>query len=181
MAQLPIRARLVVLSGALLLFLVGTCVYLNQKLAENAAGMDKAANLIDLIEEADDAQIAFGEMRYWLTNLAVSMLTLSERNAAAAKQQMERHLDALAQHQPQAVAEIRAELAQYERLAHQAVDEYTNERRVIGNSLLAQASLHSVVADRLLSAIADRLTGEAIAARERVVREARGRPASRAS
>jgi signal transduction histidine kinase/HAMP domain-containing protein len=174
MAQLPIRARLVVLSGALLLFLVGTCVYLNQKLAENAAGMDKAANLIDLIEEADDAQIAFGEMRYWLTNLAVSMLTLSERNAAAAKQQMERHLDALAQHQPQAVAEIRAELAQYERLAHQAVDEYTNERRVIGNSLLAQASLHSVVADRLLSAIADRLTGEAIAARERVVREARG-------
>jgi signal transduction histidine kinase/HAMP domain-containing protein len=173
MAQLPIRTRLILLSGALLLFLLATNFYLNRKLAENAAGMDKAANLIDLIEEADGAQIAFGEMRYWLTDLAVSMLTLSERNAAAARQQMERHLDALAQRQPRAVAEIRAELAQYTQFAHRAVDEYTNERRVIGNSLLAQASLHSVAADRLLAAIANRLTHEAIAAREQVVREAR--------
>jgi signal transduction histidine kinase/HAMP domain-containing protein len=173
MAQLPIRTRLILLSGALLLFLLATCFYLNQKLAENAAGMDKAASLIGSIEEADDAQIAFGEMRYWLTDLAVSMLTLSERNAAAARQQMERHLDALAQHQAQAVAEIRAELVQYERLARRAVDEYTNDRRVIGNSLLAQASLHSVAADQLLSAIANRLTLEAIAARQQVVSKAR--------
>jgi signal transduction histidine kinase/HAMP domain-containing protein len=173
MRQLPIRTRLILLSGALLLFLLATCIYLNQKLAENAAGMDKAASLIDLIEEADSAQIAFGEMRYWLTDLAVSLLTLSERNAAAARLQTERHLDALARHQPQAVAEIRAELAQYERLARQAVDEYTNDRRVIGNSLLAQASQHSVVVDRLLTAIVQQMTHEAIAAREQVVLDAK--------
>ena len=173
MAQLPIRTRLILLSGALLIFLLATCVYLNQKLAENAAGMNRAANLIDLIEEADDAQIAFGEMRYWLTDLAVGMLTLSERNAAAARQQMERHLDALALREPQAVTQIRAELAQYEKFARRAVDEYTNDRRVIGNSLLAQASLHSVAADQLLTAIANRLTHEALAAREQVVRQAR--------
>ncbi|HXC89325.1 MAG TPA: ATP-binding protein [Stellaceae bacterium] len=173
MAQLPIRTRLVLLSGALLLFLLGTCAYLNQKLAENAAGMNRAATLIDLIEEADDAQIAFGEMRYWLTDLAVSMLTLSERNATAARQQMQRHLDVLAQHQPRAVAEIRVELQRYEQLARRAVDEYTNDRRVIGNSLLAQASLHSVAADQLLAAITNRMTDEAIAAREQAVREAK--------
>ena len=181
MAHLPIRARLILLSGALLLFLLATCIYLNQKLAENAAGMDKAANLIDLIEEADGAQIAFGEMRYWLTDLAVSLLTLSERNASAARQQTERHLGALARHHPQAVAEIRAELAQYEQLARQAVDEYTNDRRVIGNSLLAQASRHSVVVDQLLTAIAKRMTGEAIAAREQVVDDAEAAPGYRAS
>jgi signal transduction histidine kinase/HAMP domain-containing protein len=173
MAQLPIRTRLILLSGALLIFLLATCVYLNQKLAENAAGMNRAANLIDLIEEADDAQIAFGEMRYWLTDLAVGMLTLSERNAAAARQQMERHLDALALREPQAVTQIRAELAQYEKFARRAVDEYTNDRRVIGNSQLAQASLHSVAADQLLTEIANRLTREALAAREQVVRQAR--------
>ena len=173
MAQLPIRTRLILLSSALLLFLLATNFYLNRKLAENAAGMDEASNLLGLIEEANEAQIAFGEMRYWLTDLAVSMLTLSERNAAAARGQMEQHLDALAQRQPLAVARIRAELTQYEKLAHQAVDEYTNDRRVAGNSLLAHASLHSVAADELLAAIANRLTGEASSARERIVREAR--------
>jgi len=172
MTHLPIRARLILLSGALLLFLLATCVYLNQKLAENAAGMDKAANLIDLIEEADGAQIAFGEMRYWLTDLSLSMLTLSERNASAARQRMGRHLDALARREPRAVAEIRAELAQYEQLARRAVDEYTDDRRVIANSLLAQASQHSVAADQLLTAIAKQMTREAIAAREQVVRDA---------
>src|SRR5271155_4443890 len=172
MTHLPIRARLILLSGALLLFLLATCVYLNQKLAENAAGMDKAANLIDLIEEADGAQIAFGEMRYWLTDLSLSMLTLSERNASAARQRMGRHLDALARREPRAVAEIRAELAQYEQLARRAVDEYTAARRVIANSLLAQASQHSVAADQLLTAIAKQMTREAIAAREQVVRDA---------
>jgi signal transduction histidine kinase/HAMP domain-containing protein len=173
MAQLSIRTRLILLSGALLLFLLASNFYLNHKLADNAAGMIRAGNRLDVIEEADDAQIAFGEMRYWLTNLAVSMLALSERNAATARQQMESHLDGLALHRPRAVAQIRTELDQYQRLARKAVDEYTNDRRVIGNSLLAQASLHSVAADRLLTNIVAQLTQEAFAAREQAVREAR--------
>jgi signal transduction histidine kinase/HAMP domain-containing protein len=172
MARLSIRTRLILLSGALLLFLLAANFYLNQKLAANAAGMVRAGDLLDVIEQANGAQIAFGEMRYWLTDLAVSMLSLSERNAAAARQQMEKHLDALARHRPQAVAQIRAELAEYEQFAHQAVDEYTDDRRVIGNSLLAQASLHSVAADKLLAAIVAELTREAFAARELAVREA---------
>src|SRR5439155_3726389 len=60
----------------------------------------------------------------------------------------------------------------YEALAAKAVDEYTNDRRVVGNSLLAQARQHSLTVDRLLAAIVAELTGEAIAARERVVADA---------
>lgn len=173
MARLSIRTRLIILSGALLFFLLLSNFYLNQKLNDVAAGTVRAADLLGVIEEANSAQIAFGEMRYWMTDLAVSMLTLSERNAAAARQQMERHLDALARQRPRAVAAIRAELAQYEELAREAVDEYTNDRRVVGNSLLAQASQHSVVADQLLAAIVAQLTHEALAAREKAVNEAR--------
>ena len=173
MAKLSIRTRLIILSGALLFFLLVSNFYLNQKLNEVAAGMVKTADLLGEIEEANGAQIAFGEMRYWLTDLAVSMLTLSERNAAAARQKMEHHLDALARRRPEAVAAIRAELAQYEEVARKAVDEYTNERRVVGNSFLAQASRHSVAADKLLAAIVAQLTHEAAAAREKAVTEAR--------
>src|SRR5271165_3577748 len=87
MARLSIRARLILLSGALLSFLLACNFYLNQKLGENADAMDRAADLLGVIEEANGAQIAFGEMRYWLTDLAVSMLALSQHNAVSARQQ----------------------------------------------------------------------------------------------
>ncbi len=167
--RLTIRGRLIVLSSALLLVLIGTNGYLNRELAENSAEMVKAAQLLEVIEDANSAQIAFGEMRYWMTDLAVSMLMLSQHNATAARVDMERDLDRLGQHRPHAVAVVRAELVQYHRLAERAIDQYTADHRVMGNALLAQASEHSVEVDRLLSAIVAEETRLAIAARERAV------------
>jgi signal transduction histidine kinase len=172
MARLTIRTRLILLASAALLVLIATNLYLTRALDENSAGMVKAAGLLKGIEQADSARIAFGEMRYWMTDLAVSQLTLSERNAAAARARMEEHLGKLAPWNPERIAAVRREVAQYDEFADKAVDEYTNDRRVIGNSLLAQARQHSVVADQLLGSIVTDLTGEALAAREQAVREA---------
>ena len=107
-----------------------------------------------------------------MTDLAVSLLTLSERNAAAARARMEEYLGKLEPWNPQRIAGVRGELDQYEEIAARAVDEYTNDRRVIGNSLLAQARQHSVAVDRLLGAIGADLTAEATVARKQVVSEA---------
>jgi signal transduction histidine kinase/HAMP domain-containing protein len=172
MARLTIRTRLILLTCAGLLVLIATNAYLTKKLAENSAGMVTAADLLKSIEEANSAQIAFGELRYWMTDLAVSQLTMAERNAAAARVRVEKHLDELQSWNPPRIAMVRSELAQYADLAGKAVDEYTDDRRVIGNSLLAQARQHSMVADQLIAAIVQELTGAAIAARQRVVAEA---------
>jgi signal transduction histidine kinase len=172
MAGLTIRTRLILLTTAGLLVIVATNAYLTHALRENSAGMVKAAGLLRGIEQADSAQIAFGEVRYWMTDLAVSQLTLSERNAAAARARMEEHLGKLAPWNPKRIATVRSELDQYEEIAAKAVDEYTNDRRVIGNSLLAQARQHSMAVDQLLSAIVAELTAEATAARQQVVAEA---------
>jgi len=172
MAGLTIRMRLILLTTAGLLVLIATNAYLTRALGENSAGMVKAAGLLAGIEQADSAQIAFGEVRYWMTDLAVSELTLSERNAAAARERMEQHLDKLARWNPQRIAAVRTELAQYDEFAANAVDEYSNDRRVIGNSLLAQARRHSLAADQLLAAIVADLTGEALAARQKAMAEA---------
>ena len=75
MARLTIRTRLILLTSAGLLVLIATNSYLTHKLADNSAGMVTAAELLKSIEEANSAQIAFGEMRYWMTDLAVSQLT----------------------------------------------------------------------------------------------------------
>jgi signal transduction histidine kinase/HAMP domain-containing protein len=172
MARWTIRTRLILLTSAGLAVLIATNCYLTRKLADNSAGMVTAAELLKSIEEANSAQIAFGEMRYWMTDLAVSLLTLPERKAAAARARMEQHLDELSPWNPVRVAAVRSELAQYEDSAEKAVEEYTNDRRVIGNSLLAQARQHSLVADELLASIVSDLTAQAISARERVVAEA---------
>ena len=172
MDRWTIRTRLILLTTAGLVVLVATNSYLTRKLADNSAGMVRAAELLKEIEEANNTQIAFGEMRYWMTDLAVSQLTLSEREAAAARERMEQHLDQLAPWNPERVASVRSELALYEEFAEKAVDEYTGDRRVIGNSLLAQGRQHSLAAGQLLASIVTDLTGQAIAAREKVVAEA---------
>jgi signal transduction histidine kinase/HAMP domain-containing protein len=172
MTRLTIRTRLILLTSAGLLVLVATNLYLTRKLADNSVGMVTTAELLKSIEEANNAQIAFGEMRYWMTDLAVSQLTLSERNAAAARARMEQYLDKLAPWNQKRIEALRSELSQYEEMAGRAVGEYTDDRRIIGNSLLAQARQHSLVVDRLLASIVKELTDEAIAARQRVVAEA---------
>ena len=172
MTRLTIRTRLILLTTAGLLVLIATNVYLTRELADDTAGIIRTAKLLKSIEEANNAQIAFGEMRYWMTDLAVSQLTLAERNAAAARARMEQHLDQLAPWNQERIDAVRSELSQYEELAGKAVDEYTDDRRIIGNSLLAQARRHSLLADQLLASIVKELTEDAIAARRRVVAEA---------
>jgi hypothetical protein len=143
--RLTIRTRLMLLTSAGLFIVVATNLSLTRVLTDNSARIGEAAGLLGVIKHANSARAAFGEERYWMTDLAVSMLTLSERNAAAARARMERDLDRLALRKPQQIATIRGELAQYEEFAAKAVDEYTNDRRVVGNSLLAQARRHSLV------------------------------------
>ena len=72
MARLAIRTRLILLTSAGLIVLIATNSYLTHELGTNSAGMVTAAELLKSIEEANSAQIAFGEMRYWMTDLAVS-------------------------------------------------------------------------------------------------------------
>ena len=84
MSRLTIRAKLILLSGALLCMLIATNLYLTRTLSKNSTAVTKETELSTVIETANGARIAFGEMRYWLTDLAVSLLTSSERDAAAA-------------------------------------------------------------------------------------------------
>jgi signal transduction histidine kinase/CheY-like chemotaxis protein len=169
MARLNIRTRVILLSSALLLVILGTNIYLTRKLANNSAVVAEVADVIGVIESANGARVAFGELRYWLTDLAVSMLTLSERNAAVARSRMEHLLDQVAARKPDRIDAVRTELAQFQKFATDAVEEYTADRRVMGNSLLAQARKHSVVVDELLTSIVTELTQEAAAARDRAV------------
>ena len=51
------------------------------------------------------------------------------------------------------------------------MDQYTNDQRVIGNSLLAQARKHSVKVDELLTSLINELRGDLTAERDRIVND----------
>ena len=169
MSRFTIRAKLILLSGALLCTLIATNLYLTRTLSKNSAAVTKETDLSTVIETANGARIAFGEMRYWLTDLAVSLLTPSERNAALARGRMDGYLDQLALRKPALIAVIRSERDKFETSANDAVDKYTNDQRVLGNSLLAMARNHSVKVDELLTSLINELRTELTAERERIV------------
>jgi signal transduction histidine kinase/CheY-like chemotaxis protein/HAMP domain-containing protein len=169
LSRLTIRARLIALTGMLLCLLVATNFYLMHTLTNNSAAVTTETELSGVIESANAARIAFGEMRYWLTDLAVSQLTISERNAAQARDRMEGFLDQLALRKPQLVAAVRAERDNFQKSADEAVERYTGDQRVIGNSLLAEARNHSVKVDELLTSLINELRTELTTQRAEVI------------
>ncbi|WP_426424896.1 response regulator [Bradyrhizobium genosp. A] len=171
LSRLTIRTRLVTLSGVLLCLLIATNFYLLRTLAHNSAAVTTEGELSTIIDSANGSRIAFGEMRYWMTDLAVSLLTVSERNAASARARMDDSLDQLSRLKPELVAAVRAEREKFESAANQAVDKYTSDQRIIGNSLLAEARNHSIRVDELLNSLIGELRGELSAQREQIINE----------
>ena len=78
---LTIRSRLMFLSLLLVTSLIVTnLVLINQTRLQNRL-IREQANSIDLIVRADSATQTFGDLKYWLTDLALSQLVLSEQKA----------------------------------------------------------------------------------------------------
>jgi signal transduction histidine kinase/CheY-like chemotaxis protein len=167
-----LRVRLLVLSTLLVAILAGTTIYVAAKLAANSRAVAHVTELAKLITLVYEVQIAFGQYRYWVTDLAVSFLNQSEQNANAGLQRLTNKLDEFGRTRPELAAELRKELAQFELYAARAVEQYTDDRRVVGNTMLARARQHSIVIENRLSQVASDLNDEAAAERAQVIADA---------
>jgi len=172
LASLPLWARLVILTAAGLFSLIGSSLFLSSALHQTADRTSKMKDLFDVVGVAGEAHVAFGEFRYWLTDLSVSQLVISERNASAARKKLETHLDRLVSHDPDTVAAIRSEVEAYFSKAMNAADAYTDGNRVIGNTLLAKARAHSGKVDEALNLLVQRVSAVANQERQIVVERA---------
>ncbi len=171
LSRLSIAARLVLLSSVLLLILAGTSLFLSRNLEQNAAALGAEAHYVETLRTASAAEKAFGDLKYWLTDLAVSLLNLSEQRANEAKRSFDKELGALEPYDPAAIAAIRHDLGQLMTRALEAVDAYTDNRRVIGNSLMSVARVNIEAIDQRLSQLVARLKDDAAAASDRARRE----------
>ena len=170
---LPLSVRIATLTAAGLVSLVLTSVFLTQALDRSAARMAETKELFDRAASADAAHLAFADLRYWMTDLSVSLLMESQRNAEQARKRLRIQLAQLGRQSPEAVDGIGKEVDAYVETALQAVDNYTNDHRIIGNTFLAEARTHSAKVNADLNKLVDQARTEAEAARNEVVTRTR--------
>ncbi len=161
-----ISLRVAALSALLLGALIVTNVIVVRELYRSSERIEAATKLFEQLEAAAGANEAFGDIRYWMTDLAVSQLTISERNANEARATMAGYLDQLTGHDPALIKEIGDQTDAYMAKALEAVDAYTDDKRVIGNTLLAEAREHSGIVETRLDDLTEHLHGDAWAARD---------------
>ena len=162
MKRFSILFRVVLLSAVLLVVLVGSDLYLGRQISDDRAIMLEQAELLATVTTAQAASTAFGELKYWLTDLAVSLLMQSERKAEEARTALTKALDQLAPQDPKTTAEIRSHIGTLMEQAFLAVDAYSNNERVLGNSLMAESRVHFRHGEKGISRLVRRLENEAL-------------------
>jgi signal transduction histidine kinase/CheY-like chemotaxis protein len=168
LARFSIRFRLILLSVLLLFGIIATNLYLTHALGRAAAAALQSDRLVMQIGRVDSVRDAFGDLRYWLTDLSVSLLNQSETNAADARRRLADGITNLRQFEPDAAGQIDTEASQFDAAALKAVDAYTADQRVIGNALTAQARAHGQRVDALLGALGEALSQQAHVASDQV-------------
>ena len=156
-----IPVRIGVLSAGLLAALVVSTAVMTYDLRQNKNLTREANTGFHHLQVAAEANRNFAAMRYWLTDLSVSLLTLSERRADEARARLEEKLEELAVFAPAAAEQIKTGTDSYYTRAIEAADAYTDGNRVIGNTLLAQARTGSDAVDEALTTLITRLSAEA--------------------
>lgn len=147
MKNLSIVTRLMLLCSFLLAVLIGSNLYLNRALSDSANSLLEESETVGIMTNANAAANAFGDLKYWLTDLAASLLVRSELEAESARERLEVELDLLAPYKPDVVKAIRADVASMVEESLNAVDAYTNSQRVMGNTMMASARNHIMEVD----------------------------------
>ena len=166
---LGIKGRVLLLSAMLLAGLIWSTLYLTSTLGTNVSQIQRDAEMARRIALIVDIRSSFGEYRYWLTDLAVSLLRHSEVKSNEYRVQLDRELNELAKGSPELAAGLRAELDRFATSAIQAVDAYTDDKRVIGNAFFAEARTHGSAIDARLTALANQIGVEAAESRQAMV------------
>lgn len=123
-------------------------------------------------ESASAAHTEFGNLRYWLTDLSVSLLMNSEQNALGAWERFKTHIDEIAPYAPEVAKTAKKDAENYRLKALEAADAFTDKKRVIGNALLVEARTHSDAVDKALDDLVSRLNTEVLSDQSATVRQA---------
>jgi signal transduction histidine kinase len=172
MSHVSIRARLIFLSVLLLAILAVSSALLIRELMRHSQSLAEQARLVSIVRTANTASKHFGDLKYWLTDLAITQLARSQENAAAAKARLDEDLKAMATVHSEGVTAIGREVDTLTGLARRAGEAYSGDDSAEGNALLAQARSHILNIDDEIDKIVARVEQQALAGRDASARQA---------
>src|SRR6476660_7099830 len=172
MSHLSIRARLIFLSVVALAIKTISSALLIRELMRHSQSLSEQARLVSIVRTATSASKHFGDLKYWLTDLAITQLARSQENAAAAKARLDEDLKAMAAVHSEGVTAIGREVDTLTALAHRAGEAYSGDDSAEGNALLAQARSRIVNIDDEIDKIVARVEQQALTGRDASAREA---------
>jgi len=172
MSHVSIRARLIFLSVLWLVILAVSSALLIRELMRHSQSLAEQARLVSIVRTATTASKHFGDLKYWLTDLAITQLARSQENAAAAKAHLDEDLKAIAAVHSEGVAAIGREVDTLTDLARRAGEAYSGDDSAEGNALLAQARSRILNIDDEIDKIVARVEQQALAGRDASAREA---------
>ena len=172
MSHVSIRARLIFLSALLLAILAVSSALLIRELMRHSQGLAEQARLVSIVRTATTASKDFGDLKYWLTDLAITQLASSQQNAAAAKARLDEDLKAIAAFHSEGVAAIGREVDTLTELARRAGEAYSGDDSAEGNVLLAQARSRILNIDDEIDKVVARVEQQALAGRDASARQA---------
>ena len=166
---LTIRAKLLLLSGILVLVLLGSNFFMQAQIAVSNDAFRQQTTVQVAVDSATAALRELGELKFWLTDLQVSWLTESEENAELARANLEEHLQTVGAFAPEEAATVLEHLESLVGLSMEAVDAYVDENRALGNSLGAKARSEIQASDEILLKVANDLKQEAQTGRDMAI------------
>ncbi len=172
MSHVSIRARLIFLSVLLLAILAVSSALLIRELMRHSQGLAEQARLVSIVRTATTASKHFGDLKYWLTDLAITQLASSQQNAAAAKARLDEDLKAIAAFHSEGVAAIGRDVDTLTELARRAGEAYSGDDSIEGNALLAQARSRILNIDDEIDKVVARVEQQALAGRDASARQA---------
>lgn len=136
--NLNIGAKIILLNGLILVLMAGALLYIYTELGK-ANDVIQAQNIsMKRLEAVSTASSTFSQLRYWMTDLALSWQNEAEDKAMAEKARLEKLFITLKNSNPKLVAELGPKVESFTEKLMSSVDAYIDENRVLGNSLVAE-------------------------------------------
>jgi signal transduction histidine kinase len=173
MPRFSIRARLIFLSVSLLAILAVSSALLTRELARGSEALDEEVRLVSIVRNANAASKHFGDLRYWLTDFAETLLSSSQQKAAEAKQHLNSDLKEIAPSDPAGVSAIEREVDRLNELAQKAAVAYSSDDTAAGRALMQEAKQHIVTVDNEIETIVERVEQQAVIRRDASARRAK--------
>jgi adenylate cyclase len=173
MSYFSIRARLIFLAILLLAILVAVATLLTRELARDSEALSEEARLVSIVRNANNASKHFGDLKYWLTDFAATLLASSQHNAEVAKGQLDVDLKTIAPVDAKGVATIEQDVDALWALARKAAEAYSSDDSAGGNALMAQAQARILNVNNEIEEIVNRIEQQAFSRRDASMRNAR--------